>query len=102
MTLQFSTVPWVVFRDEPRPDDIRQGGVGNCWFVCALSCLAEYPDALKQIIPTHEYNPAGAYQVLTVRARVRAIVTVRVRVRVRVQPGRRLPGAAAPGGRVNT
>ena len=63
VTLQFSTVPWVVFRGDPRPDDIRQGGVGNCWFVCALSCLAEYPHALKQLIPIPEYNPAGAYQV---------------------------------------
>ena len=72
VTLQFSTVPWVVFRGDPRPDDIRQGGVGNCWFVCALSCLAEYPHALKQIIPTHEYNPAGAYQV---RVRVRGTGT---------------------------
>ena len=26
-------VPW-----RPRPDDVRQGGVGNCWLVCAMSC----------------------------------------------------------------
>ena len=63
VTLQFSTVPWVVFRGDPRPDDIRQGGVGNCWFVCALSCLAEYPLALQKVILTPAYNPAGAYQV---------------------------------------
>ena len=61
--MQFSTVPWVVFRDEPRPDDIRQGGVGNCWFVCALSCLAEAPANLHRLVLTREYNHAGAYQV---------------------------------------
>ena len=42
---------------------VRQGGVGNCWFVCALSCLAEYPHVLKSAILTPELNPAGAYQV---------------------------------------
>ena len=62
-TLQFSTVPWVVFRGEPRPEDIRQGSVGNCWFVCALSALAEKPELLRQILLTREFNRAGAYQV---------------------------------------
>ena len=29
VTLQYSSVPWVVIRDEPRSDDIRQGHVGK-------------------------------------------------------------------------
>jgi hypothetical protein len=33
VTMQTSTVPWVVFRGQPEPEDIRQGGVGNCWLV---------------------------------------------------------------------
>lgn len=63
VTFQYSNVPWVVFRDEPRPEDIRQGTVGNCWLVCALSCLAEQPANLRRIVLTREYNHAGAYQV---------------------------------------
>lgn len=63
VTFQYSDVPWVVFRDEPRPEDIRQGTVGNCWLVCALSCLAEEPANLQRIILTRDFNHAGAYQV---------------------------------------
>ena len=58
-----SDVPWEVFRGEPRADDIRQGGVGNCWYVCALSILAEAaPETLKNCVVTRAYNPAGAYK----------------------------------------
>ena len=67
-TLQFSNVPWMVFRSEPRPDDIRQGHVGNCWFVCAMSALAEEPENLYRIMLTKEHNHAGAYQVKLCRA----------------------------------
>ncbi len=57
-----SNVPWEVFRGDPRPDDIRQGIVGNCWFVCALSALAEAPENLRRIVLTRSYSHAGAYQ----------------------------------------
>jgi len=63
VTMQFSTVPWVVIRDEPRPDDIRQGHVGNCWLVCAMSALAEDPANVRKLLLTSEYNHAGVYQV---------------------------------------
>ena len=68
VTLQFSTVPWMVVRDEPRPDDIRQGHVGNCWFVCAMSALAEEPANVRRILVTSEFNHAGVYQVKLCRA----------------------------------
>ena len=63
VTLQHSSVPWVVIRDEPRPDDIRQGHVGNCWFVCAMSALAEEPANIRRILLTTEHTHAGVYQV---------------------------------------
>ena len=64
LTQQTSSVPWVVFRSEPRADDLRQGGVGNCWFVCALSLVADKaPELLKKLFLTTVYNPAGAYQI---------------------------------------
>ena len=49
--------PWEAFRGEPRADDIRQGGVGNCWFVCALSVLADCaPELLKPAFHLCERN----------------------------------------------
>ena len=63
VTFQFSTVPWVLVRAEPRPDDIRQGHVGNCWFVCALSALAEDRANIDRILLTKDLNHAGVYQV---------------------------------------
>lgn len=65
LTMQTSTVPWVIFRGEPRPDDVRQGGLGNCWLVCALSVLADVsPQSLRRCFRhSPGFNPAGAYRV---------------------------------------
>ncbi|KAJ8601962.1 hypothetical protein CTAYLR_004457 [Chrysophaeum taylorii] len=78
LTMQTSTVPWTLFRDEPRPDDLRQGGLGNCWFVCALSVLAEVsPERLRKRFELSPlYNPAGAYRIRLNQEGVWRTVTV--------------------------
>ena len=76
VTLQFSTVPWALVRGEPRPDDIRQGTIGNCWLVCAMSCLAEEPANIQRVLLTKEFNHAGAYQIRLYRAGVPHIVLI--------------------------
>lgn len=77
VTLQFfDSVPWTVFREQPRPDDIRQGALGDCWFVCALSMLAEEPSLVRRIFSydgeaAHavcDFNRAGAYVLRLCRA----------------------------------
>ena len=32
-----------------RPADVRQGSIGNCWFMSAASAIAEYPGRMEQI-----------------------------------------------------
>lgn len=76
-TMQKSTVPWSVFRGDPRPDDSVQGAVGNCWFVCALSVLAQVaPQTLRTCFVTQDLNPAGVYRLRLNAEGVWHVVTV--------------------------
>jgi calpain-15 len=66
VTVQYGAgAPWKLIRDSVRPDDVRQGAVGNCWFVGALTILArQKPYLYEKLFPfNQEYNEAGAYLV---------------------------------------
>ncbi len=51
---------WVVFRD-PKPNDVLQGSLGDCWFITALSVLAEEPKYLMRVLITQQCNYEGIY-----------------------------------------
>jgi len=44
------------------PTDINQGALGNCWFCCAVSALAEFPNYIRRIFENKASNPAGVYR----------------------------------------
>ena len=43
------------------PTDIVQGALGDSWFLCALSALAERPALIERAFVTKEYNENGVY-----------------------------------------
>jgi len=47
----------------PNPKDVIQGGVGSCWFISALSALADRPELLYHTIMPKFYNVSGFHQV---------------------------------------
>lgn len=51
-----------VFVDGIDPGDIRQGALGDCWFMCALSSLAERPELVETLFNTKSYNSEGVYR----------------------------------------
>lgn len=60
----FSIIKWKhfseIFRDPKlfsgkiEPNDIRQGELGNCYFLSALSCLAEYTNMVERLFEYYD------------------------------------------------
>ena len=44
-------------------NDIEQGGLGDCYFLAAISAIAEYPQRLERLFLTKEYSQKGIYVV---------------------------------------
>ena len=43
------------------PNDIKQGIVSNCYFLSALSVLAEFPDRVYNLFKTDQLNDQGVW-----------------------------------------
>lgn len=45
------------------PNDIHQGGLGDCYFLASISAIAEYKDRITRLFLTKEINKEGIYAV---------------------------------------
>lgn len=52
-----------IFVDDVDPNDIKQGHLPDCWFLSALSCMAERPALVHRLILTEKYNKEGIYKI---------------------------------------
>ena len=52
-----------VFNKSIEPNDIKQGMLGDCWFMCALASLAEMPKLVERLFVTKKFNEDGLYRV---------------------------------------
>ncbi len=52
-----------IFPEKVSPNDVVQGGLGDCWFLTTISALAEYPERIKKLFlnDKHETNAANIY-----------------------------------------
>ena len=52
-----------VFDKTIEPADIKQGALGDCWFMSALASLAERPSLVDRLFITKHYSAEGIYRV---------------------------------------
>lgn len=55
--------PLYIFEDGVEPNDINQGQLGDCYYLAALSSLAEFPERVQNMFVTKNVNKAGIYMV---------------------------------------
>ena len=52
-----------IFKDGIDPFDIKQGALGDCYFLAVLSSMAEDPKDIQALFHTQQINSAGCYLV---------------------------------------
>ena len=53
-----------IFQNIIECDDIKQGSLGNCYFLSAISSLTEFPQLIYQLFRTKEVSNYGYYEVV--------------------------------------
>lgn len=60
------------------PNDLDQGGLGDCWLISALSTLAEYPSVVMSLIEQQDIPGDGKFVVNLYSFRERRMVKIEV------------------------
>lgn len=65
-----------LFENEIDPNDIRQGALGNCWFLASIAALAESPALVRRLFITDKYNEFGIYKLRICKNGEWVVVTI--------------------------
>jgi len=52
-----------LFHDKIEDNDIKQGALGDCYFLASLACMTEFPDRIRKIFVNQTKNEQGVYGV---------------------------------------
>ena len=44
------------------PAGVKQGSLGDCWFLASASAIAEYPERIKKIFTNKAYPKSGIFE----------------------------------------
>ena len=82
------------------PNDIDQGGVGDCWLMSSIACLAEFPNTIQEIFGGQsDLSQEGSYTVRLFDIPSKKFVQVTVDDRlacIQDTPGRLLSASESP------
>eukprot|EP00759_Apiculatamorpha_spiralis_P013781 PhF_6_TR20521/c0_g1_i1/m.29599/K08582/CAPN15; calpain-15 len=53
-----------VFVDKIEPNDIDQGKLGDCYFMCSLACISEFPKVVESVFNEKQEPEYGIYRVM--------------------------------------
>ncbi|KAL7568740.1 hypothetical protein ACA910_021733 [Epithemia clementina (nom. ined.)] len=87
-----------LFEGEIEPNDLCQGAVGDCWLVAAFACASEFPDMIRHMFLTKEYNPRGIYKVRIYDPQAERWVVIKVDDRIPCEKGTKTPRFMKPQG----
>ena len=95
---QFKNKRPQLFEGEIEPSDLCQGAVGDCWLVAAFACASEFPDMIRHMFLTKEYNPRGLYKIRIYDPQTKQWVIVIVDDRIPCKKGTKQPRFMKPNG----
>ena len=55
---------WEMFENKIEFDDVIQGSIGDCYFLSAITALAEFPYLISEKFRTTKFDPIGYYEVI--------------------------------------
>jgi calpain-15 len=79
-------------------EDICQGGLGDCWLLSALVCLAEFPGAIESVFDNVQISMRGKYSLRLFDANQRRFIRVTVDDFVPIDEATGEPCFAKPNG----